>query len=176
MTKPTDRPSRELVATFTHPQADEYLFLDLVESVMQDVSERGIENLPMNQDPDGLVTSTYRSRNGVTARFRASRRGAPKEDPIMPPVITTTMRQWKTSKAVRAEKILDIEVGHRVVTLHFAPNADGFPHTAYVSHQWNVKHHPSVGGYLVGFDDGFHTFIAATTFEAHYHLREPENA
>ena len=80
----------------------------------------------------------------------------------MQPIVTTGIRQWRSHKKVRAEKILDVQIGLQTVALTFAVGE------AIVSHQWNIKHRPLPGGYFVAYEDGYCSFSPAKAFEDGY--------
>lgn len=83
----------------------------------------------------------------------------------MATIITSGLPQWQSHKRVRADKIQRISYDDPtgVVTLYFDGDAK-----VHVSHQWQIKHHPQVGGYFVMYDDGYSSYSPPGPFESGY--------
>lgn len=76
--------------------------------------------------------------------------------------------RYKCHKEVNAAKITDIQPygtdGSRTLLMDCAGLAASSDMTA----EWVIKHKPQIGGYLVIYKDGYHSFSPAEAFEDGY--------
>lgn len=85
--------------------------------------------------------------------------------PMPQSIAATDLPTYRSHKTVRAAKILAINRIQVHMTLDLG---DGTTGTVYLLPEYFDRHEPQVGGYYVGYDDGYVSYSPPKPFESGY--------